>query len=110
MEYFFNTAGPTKPDLHYHLDPLHRLDWVELEHLIATQRYFVLHAPRQTGKTTTLLAMMKELLYVMDRRFDYIIPFGRYDSLSPEIHDRFDLKNHPLPRVRCFEAPKGNRP
>ena len=61
MERFFNTAGPTKPDLHYHLDPLTRLDWVEIEHLIATQRYFVLHAPRQTGKTTTLLAMMKVL-------------------------------------------------
>lgn len=61
MERFFNTAGPTKPDLHYHLDPLTRLDWVEIEHLIATQRYFVLHAPRQTGKTTTLLAMMKAL-------------------------------------------------
>ncbi|MBS7348972.1 MAG: AAA family ATPase [Comamonas sp.] len=61
LERFFNTAGPTKPDLHYHLDPLHRLDWEELQHLIATQRYFVLHAPRQTGKTTTLLAMMKAL-------------------------------------------------
>ena len=61
MDKFFNTAGPTKPDLHYHLDPLHRLDWDEIQHLIATQRYFVLHAPRQTGKTTTLLAMMKEL-------------------------------------------------
>jgi len=61
MERFFNTAGPTKPDLHYHLDPLSRLDWEEIGHLIATQRYFVLHAPRQTGKTTTLLAMMKAL-------------------------------------------------
>lgn len=61
MEKFFNTAGPTKPDLHYQLDPLQRLDWEEIKHLIATQRYFVLHAPRQTGKTTTLLAMMKAL-------------------------------------------------
>ena len=61
MEHFFNTAGPTKPDLHYHLDPLARVDWPEIQHLIATQRYFVLHAPRQTGKTTTLLAMMKAL-------------------------------------------------
>ncbi len=61
MERFFNTAGPTIPSDHYHLDPLSRLDWVEIEHLIATKRYFVLHAPRQTGKTTTLLAMMKDL-------------------------------------------------
>jgi len=61
MERFFNTAGPTIPADHYHLDPLQRLDWDEVRHLIDTKRYFVLHAPRQTGKTTTLLAMMKAL-------------------------------------------------
>jgi hypothetical protein len=58
---FFNNAGPIKPKLHYHIDPLHRLDWEEISHYIAQQRYFVLHAPRQTGKTTTLLAMMHAL-------------------------------------------------
>ena len=61
MDRFFNTAGPTIPEDHYHLDPLHRLDWEEIQHLIATKRYFVLHAPRQTGKTSTLLAIMKAL-------------------------------------------------
>lgn len=61
MERFFNTAGPIIPEDHYHLDPLHRLDWDDIQHLIATKRYFVLHAPRQTGKTSTLLAIMKAL-------------------------------------------------
>lgn len=61
MERFFNTAGPTIPADHYHIDLLHRLDWEEIQHLIASKRYFVLHAPRQTGKTSTLLAIMKEL-------------------------------------------------
>ena len=61
MERFFNTAGPIKPELHYHIDPLSRLDWEEVRRLINEQRYFVLHAPRQTGKTSTLLAMMKAL-------------------------------------------------
>lgn len=61
MDRFFNTAGPTIPEDHYHLDPLHRLDWEEIQYLIATKRYFVLHAPRQTGKTSTLLAIMKAL-------------------------------------------------
>ncbi|MBE0508656.1 MAG: ATP-binding protein [Marinospirillum sp.] len=61
MEKFFNNAGPIKPELHHHLDLLHRLDWDEIQQLIREQRYFVLHAPRQTGKTSTLLAMMKEL-------------------------------------------------
>ena len=61
MKRFFNTAGPTIPEDHYHIDLLQRLDWEEIQHLIASKRYFVLHAPRQTGKTSTLLAMMKEL-------------------------------------------------
>jgi hypothetical protein len=61
MQRFFNTAGPTIPADHYHLDPLGRLDWEEIQHLIATKRYFVLHAPRQTGKTSTLLAMLQAL-------------------------------------------------
>ncbi|MBK1735434.1 hypothetical protein CKO15_09090 [Halorhodospira abdelmalekii] len=60
-ERFFNNAGPTKTDQHYHIDPLTRIDWEDVEHLIAQQRYFVLHAPRQTGKTTTLLAMLEAL-------------------------------------------------
>lgn len=58
---FFNTAGPTIVEDHYHLNPLQRLDWEEIQHLIQNKRYFVLHAPRQTGKTSTLLAMMKAL-------------------------------------------------
>ncbi len=61
MERFFNNAGPTVPKDHYHIDPLHRLDWAEVQHLIDSKRYFVLHAPRQTGKTTTLLAMMEAI-------------------------------------------------
>jgi hypothetical protein len=32
-----------------------------MEFLIANKRYFVLHAPRQTGKTTSLLALMAHL-------------------------------------------------
>ena len=61
MDRFFNNAGPTIPEDHYHIDPLTRLDWEEIQHLIAAKRYFVLHAPRQTGKTSTLLAIMKAL-------------------------------------------------
>jgi len=61
MKRFFNNAGPIKPELHYHINPLTRLDWEEIRQLIDEQRYFVLHAPRQTGKTSTLLAMMLAL-------------------------------------------------
>ncbi|MEL6721997.1 MAG: AAA-like domain-containing protein [Pseudomonadota bacterium] len=58
---FFNNAGPSVPELNYMLDPLTRLNLSNIERLIAQQRYFVLHAPRQTGKTTCLLALMAHL-------------------------------------------------
>ena len=58
---FFNTAGPMKPDEHYCIPPLSRLNQRELLTLIRQQRYFVLHAPRQTGKTSALLALVEEL-------------------------------------------------
>ena len=61
MQKHFNTAGPIFTNKHYCLDPLNRLDWEEVRHLIDAEKYFVLHAPRQTGKTSTLLAMMKAL-------------------------------------------------
>lgn len=51
----FNTAGPCKADLHYMLATERRLP--ELRAVIDEQNYFVLHAPRQVGKTTSLLAL-----------------------------------------------------
>ena len=54
---FFNTSGPVVAADHYCLAPLQRLDLNEILTLLATKRYFVLHAPRQTGKTTVLLAL-----------------------------------------------------
>ena len=58
---FFNTAGPVKEGLNYMVDPLRRIDYDEIKTLIDSERYFVLHAPRQTGKTTSLLAMAKKI-------------------------------------------------
>lgn len=57
MEKFFNNAGPIKKDIHYCIDPLTRINLGEIESLIGQQKYFVLHAPRQTGKTSMLLAL-----------------------------------------------------
>ena len=53
---FFNTTGPVVPADHYCVPPLERLDLAELVRLLHNKRYFVLHAPRQSGKTTVLLA------------------------------------------------------
>jgi hypothetical protein len=56
---FFNTSGPNRPELHYTLPVLARLPAVR--ELIDQELYFVLHAPRQVGKTTTLLRLGHEL-------------------------------------------------
>ena len=53
----FNTEGPVRPDDHYAIPPLDRMDVEELLDLIRAKRYFVLHAPRQTGKTSALIAL-----------------------------------------------------
>ncbi len=58
MDKFFNTAGPNKPDIHYTLMPKDRVNWPELSSLIGAQKYFILHAPRQTGKTSLLINLM----------------------------------------------------
>ncbi len=54
---FFNTEGPVNCADHYCLPPLTRLDLAEIAGLIAQKKYFLLHAPRQTGKTSCLLAL-----------------------------------------------------
>ena len=54
---FFNTTGPVRPDKHYSIPPLERLNLDDVLTLIRNERYFVLHAPRQTGKTSTLFAL-----------------------------------------------------
>ena len=58
---FFNTAGPVRCDEHYCLPPLTRLDLDEILTLIDQKKYFILHAPRQVGKTSYLLALMDYL-------------------------------------------------
>ncbi|MBI2389830.1 MAG: ATP-binding protein [Deltaproteobacteria bacterium] len=59
MTRWFNTAGPCKGDLHYLLPTERRMP--ELRALIDQQTYFVLHAPRQVGKTTSLMSLAATL-------------------------------------------------
>ena len=54
---FFNTTGPVVAADHYCIPPLQRVNLEEELALIRDKRYFVLHAPRQTGKTSALLAL-----------------------------------------------------
>ena len=56
---YFNTAGPCRDDWHYVVPPLPRLP--EARVLVDKGGYFVLHAPRQSGKTTFLKSLAREL-------------------------------------------------
>ena len=75
MERFFNTAGPQTRDS-YTIDPLSRFDLDEIMTLIRQQRYFVLHAPRQTGKTSCMLALRDHL----NKQGDYIAVYANVEG------------------------------
>jgi AAA domain len=56
---FFNTAGPCRPEDHYMLPPERRL--AGIRPLLEEKAYCVVHAPRQSGKTTSFQALAKTL-------------------------------------------------
>jgi hypothetical protein len=58
---FFTTSGPVNPEDHYAIPLSTRLNENELHELITQKKYFILHAPRQTGKTSTMLNFAKTL-------------------------------------------------
>ena len=59
MERYFNIAGPCFPDEHYMLPPLERLPGIM--RIVEQRGYFVLHAARQSGKTTALMALVEKI-------------------------------------------------
>lgn len=77
---FFNTAGPVRPDQHYFVP--HRLDFREVLDLIERQQYFVLHAPRQSGKTTAI----KEIIRTINE-------MGKYSAVYINIENAQAARN-----------------
>ena len=69
---FFNTSGPVVADDHYCIPPLDRLNLSEVRRFVREKRYFVLHAPRQTGKTSVLLTLRDLLNAEGDYRCVYV--------------------------------------
>ena len=76
MERFFNTAGPNRPEEQYTIDPLSRFDLDDMLMLIRQKKYFVLHAPRQTGKTSCMLALRDYL----NNQGDYIAVYANVEG------------------------------
>ena len=82
MPRWFNTAGPCRADIHYMLPPSVRLP--QMERLIAQENYFVIHAPRQTGKSTAMLALAQELT-----------ESGRYAAIMVSVEVGSPFNNNP---------------
>ena len=74
---FFNTTGPVTAERRYCIPPLDRMDLAEVRRLVAEDRCFVLHAPRQTGKTSALLALQDLLNQEGRHRCVYVDRRGR---------------------------------
>ena len=89
MERFFNTAGPNIVEDNYTIDPLSRFDLDDILTLIRQKRYFVLHAPRQTGKTSCLLALR-----------DYINQEGRYIAVYANVEAGQAARNNVMSAIR----------
>lgn len=84
MPRWFNTTGPCKADIHYMLPPTVRLP--NLERLIVQQNYFVIHAPRQTGKTTAMLALAEQLTFSGDYTAALVsVEVGAPFNKNPEV-------------------------
>jgi len=106
---YFNVAGPCIEGEHYMLDATERLHY-ELEELIGTKQYFVIHAARQTGKTTLLLNLAQQInkegkyyaVYCSLERLDGVIDPA---TGIPAVINAFAiaLENYQLPHFEKFK-------
>jgi len=56
----FNRTGYNNPDWHYTINPQRGVE-EEIDKLIRNKEYYLLHAPRQSGKTTLLHSLMRTI-------------------------------------------------
>jgi hypothetical protein len=84
MKRFFNTTGLCNAEDHYMVDPFRNM-YENVLHLIHSKQYFLIHAPRQTGKTTFLHALAHRL----NKEGNYVsvvcsLESAGYNSISVE--------------------------
>jgi hypothetical protein len=94
---FFNTAGPCVAEDHYMLDPLRRFE--NIEQLIWDKKYFILHAPRQTGKTTAMLEFVRRL----NAKGDVIALYCNIEAAQP-LRNRVEAVNKVIISSLCSHA------
>jgi len=91
----FNVAGPCVPGDHYMLDPLRGIG-DELMDLIRQRHYFVIHAARQSGKTTLLKQLTRDInaegdYYAVYCSLEALQGWGDQDRGIPAIVERLSL-------------------
>ncbi len=82
MKKYFNTSGPCHPNKHYMLPAQERCRG--LLSLIEREQYFVIHAARQSGKTTLLLDLVRQLNDSGDYHALYCSLESVYGIIEPE--------------------------
>lgn len=107
MARFFNTAGPCRPHRNYMLPPERRLPSVRP--LIEQEAYFVLHAARQSGKTT-LLQALAESLRAEGRYAALLTSCETGQGLAPDLDSAIDGVLHALLREARLQLPPPLRP
>jgi hypothetical protein len=104
----FNIAGPCNPGEHYMVNPLRNIK-EEVMSLIERKYYFVIHAARQSGKTT----LLKELARKVNGKGKYYALYCSLEKLQgiiepkeamPEIIDsiKMTLLNSNIPNIENF--------
>ena len=84
MKRYFNTTGLCSPEDHYMVNPFRDI-YDDILRLIEAKQYFLIHAPRQTGKTTFL----HSLAHRLNREGKYVatvcsLESAGYQSISVE--------------------------
>jgi hypothetical protein len=93
----FNTGGPCISEDHYMLPTLARLPM--LQSVIDEKNYFVIHAPRQIGKTTLITNLAQELTSE-----------GKYAAAQRAADEDLALsRSRPARRVDGLPPPRGER-
>ena len=100
----FNISGPCIPERHYMLPPLARIP--DAMDLVQEELYFVVHAPRQSGKTTSLRALRNELN--LQGKFYAVYCSLESAAVGSDTHDVImDITNRIWLQTRNLPAEKG---
>ena len=77
MKKYFNTAGPCNSNEHYIVPILERN--TNIMSLMERRQYFVIHAARQTGKTTLVKAIVADI----NSKDDYYALYCSLEAVQP---------------------------